>query len=283
MKYKWIIPSLIVFCCACSDSPKFTVYKLPSGNEVKVTAIRKIFFSKDSPGLSFEYQTDCRIGDTEQLRKEAEMIWPAFRTNVEKAGLEHAVITAITPPTKKLLVLSTNKCFSFVVTKNLNGTWTFDSWQRDYVSEANRIAERYIAATQSGDSDLLEFFQIPEDFTAEELYHEKQGLTKILGIIAQRFGTVNSFKLNTSPSQISSFLLQSGTLDYWRQYPFFISLIYDVRYSLKDKGYLIFRYSIISDKLVINSIRYGLPAENPETKMFIGDLQKAVMSEFQHK
>jgi hypothetical protein len=26
-----------------------------------------------------------------------------------------------------------------------------------------------------------------------------------------------------------------------------------------------------------------LPAENPETKMFIGDLQKAVMSEFQHK
>lgn len=282
MTSKWIIFSLLLFVNACSDSQEFTAFKLPSGKEIKVTAIRKIFLPQDTSALVFEYQTDSNIGNVEQLRKEAEMIWPVFRPDVEKSGLKNAVITAITPPVEKLLILSTSKSSSFNVTRNLNGTWNFDSWQRGYLSAANRIAERYIAATQSEDLDPLEILHMPEDFTAEELYHERQGLTKILDIISNRFGAVNSFSLNTSPSQISGFILQSGTPDYWRRYPYFISLIYDVRYTLKGKGCLIFTFSIINDKLVINSIRYGLPAENPETELFIKNLEKAVMNEFQH-
>lgn len=279
MKFKWLYVYVAVFLFACSNSPEHTIFKLPSGIDIKAKAIRKMFFLKDDPALVFEYQTDCDIDNIDQLRKEAEMIWPFFRSKVEKEGFNNAIITAVTPPEREFIVFSTSTSYSFVVSKNSNGTWDFDSWQRNYESEASQIAEKYIETTQSEGYDALEIFHIPENYTAEEIFHEKEGLTAILKVISHRFGAINSFARNNSSSQISGFLLQSGSLDYWSKHPYFITIAYDVHYALQGKGLVIFRFSIIKNKLVVYSVWYGLPTKNPETELFIKNLENNIMEE----
>jgi len=51
------------------------VHRLPSGREVKVLGVTKMFFSKGDPALMLKYRTDLRLDDQEQLLKEVEEVW----------------------------------------------------------------------------------------------------------------------------------------------------------------------------------------------------------------
>jgi hypothetical protein len=109
--------------CGSADTG-YTVHRLPSGREVKVLGVSKMFFSKGDPALMLKYRTDLRLEDQEQLRKEVEEVWQAFRVDVEQAGLKAAIISVHEPP-KRVLIVSTNKSFNFVIQKSAAGNWEF--------------------------------------------------------------------------------------------------------------------------------------------------------------
>src|SRR5436853_4248523 len=78
------------------DDRTFHVVTLPSGKVLKLIVIRTIVYAPEvsPPVLMLKYQTDLPLDDVGHLREEARQIWPAFRANVEKAGLTRAQITA---------------------------------------------------------------------------------------------------------------------------------------------------------------------------------------------
>ena len=109
--------------CGSADTG-YTVHRLPSGREVKVLSVSKMFFSKGDPALMLKYRTDLRLEDQEQLRKEVEEVWQAFRVDVEQAGLKAAIISVHEPP-KRVLIVSTNKSYNFVIQQSAEGKWEF--------------------------------------------------------------------------------------------------------------------------------------------------------------
>lgn len=109
--------------CGSMDS-NYTVHRLPSGREVKVLGVTKMFFAKGDPALMLKYRTDLRIEDQARLRKEVEEVWQAFRVDVERAGVKAAIISAH-EPSRRLLILSTNKSYNFLIQKSEAGVWEF--------------------------------------------------------------------------------------------------------------------------------------------------------------
>ena len=119
---------LIIFTIvSCSPSPQYTIQKLPSGKEIKIISMGKMFFSKDKPALMVKYQTDIDIKNVDLLRKEVEEIWPMFRINVEKSQYSNAIITVASQPIKKFIFFSTNSNYNFMALKKENGTWDLNS------------------------------------------------------------------------------------------------------------------------------------------------------------
>lgn len=94
---------------------------LPSGKKVKVIAVGQINFSNDSPALMLKYQTDLKISDAAELRKEVEEIWGMFKADVERAKLTNAIVSANEVPHG--LVVKTANAFNFVYKKSTDGRW----------------------------------------------------------------------------------------------------------------------------------------------------------------
>jgi hypothetical protein len=107
-----------------STEPGYTVHKLQSGREVKVLGITKMFFAKGHPALVLKYRTDLKLEDHEQLRKEVEEVWQAFRVDVEREGLKAAVISVQETP-KRVLIITKSRGYNFVVKKSDAGAWEF--------------------------------------------------------------------------------------------------------------------------------------------------------------
>ena len=116
--------ALLMLSGCGSMEPGYTVHKLPSGREVKVLGITKIFVKKGDSALMLQYRTDLRLDDHEQLRKEVEELWQAFPVDVERAGLKAAVISVQETP-KRMLIVTMSKGYNFVVTKSEAGAGEF--------------------------------------------------------------------------------------------------------------------------------------------------------------
>src|SRR5262245_37541311 len=107
-----------------STEPGYTVHKLPSGREVKVLGMTKMFFAKGDSALVLKYRTALKLDDHEQLRKEVEEVWQAFRGDVEREGLKAAVISVQETP-KRVLIMTKSRGYNFVVKKSDAGAWEF--------------------------------------------------------------------------------------------------------------------------------------------------------------
>jgi hypothetical protein len=118
------LTAALLMLSGCGSEPGYTVHKLPSGREVKVLGITKMFVTKGDPALVLKYRTDLRLEDHDQLRKEVEEVWQAFRVDVERAGLKAAVISVQATP-KRMLIVTTSKGYNFVVKKSDAGAWEF--------------------------------------------------------------------------------------------------------------------------------------------------------------
>jgi hypothetical protein len=275
MGYKFLVVPIILLISSCSPSPQYKVQKLPSGKEIKILSMGKMHFAKDLPALTLKYQTDISIENVDLLRQEVEEIWPVFRVNAERSGLSKAIVMATSPPIRKALILSTTRSYNFIATKRENGTWDLNSWKRNYDKEGIHIAERYLGTNKRGNTaSMAKAFHCPDYFTSEQLNSELDGISRVLDIITDKLGTVESYKLNNSQIIYFFFALRSASQEYWNKHPYFNRLIYDVEYSDKGSGYLVFSFSTIKDEVVLSTILYGLPVDNPETEMVFKELNE---------
>lgn len=101
--------------------PEAKAFKLPSGREIKVTAVNRVEFPQSGPALVMNYQTDIAISDKIALRKEVDEIWQVFQKDVEAAKVEAGVIRATRLEGTGLV--QNGKGYGFVFVKNADGKW----------------------------------------------------------------------------------------------------------------------------------------------------------------
>jgi len=111
---------LLVSSTAYTQTPPYTQQKLPSGRTIKVGGITKMYFTKGDPVVMLRYYTDLSISDADALRQEVDDIWQSFKIDVEKAGLNSAIISA-----NEMLkgIISKTKGYNFVFIKQEDGLW----------------------------------------------------------------------------------------------------------------------------------------------------------------
>ena len=118
--FKLLILVLVFLACSPPEQPHKLV-KLPSGRQVKVLSVGKMYFSKGEPALMLKYQTDLPIGNAAALDAEADDIWQSFKEDVERAHLSNAIISATSHATRGFI--SESRSYNFVYQKSAGGTW----------------------------------------------------------------------------------------------------------------------------------------------------------------
>lgn len=115
--------SLISLAGSISTAQQFHVVKLPSGKEVKVIAVGPIQFAdpKSPPALMMKYQTDLKISDKVNLRKEVDEIWSYFKNDAEQNHFTGAIISANEAPSG--LLFKTSEGYNYVFEKRADGKW----------------------------------------------------------------------------------------------------------------------------------------------------------------
>ena len=123
MKTKLSMPLLLLLTCvACgSKGLNYKSYKLPSGKEIKITAVGKMDFPNSDPALVMNYLTDISIDDKVALRKEVDEIWSVFQKDVENAKLTAGVIRATHVEGSGFV--KSGKGYGFVFVKRDDGKW----------------------------------------------------------------------------------------------------------------------------------------------------------------
>jgi hypothetical protein len=93
---------------------------LPSGRKIKVIAEGQVLSTVNGSiiGLMLKYQTDLKISDSANLRKEIDEIWPVFRPDVEGLKLKSGIISAQEASENGMA-----KGYNFVFQKQDDGSW----------------------------------------------------------------------------------------------------------------------------------------------------------------
>jgi hypothetical protein len=101
------------------DAP--SVLKLASGKEVKVLSItRTTLHGSDEPALSLQYVTEISLSHSDDLWREIEEVWTAFRPLVEREKVRAAVVVA-NEPASGLLSMSHGAGYAFK--QRADGSW----------------------------------------------------------------------------------------------------------------------------------------------------------------
>jgi hypothetical protein len=108
---------------SCTVTSTGQLHKLKNGKTIKIISIGPMFFSKDTPALVMNYQTDIDINKKDILREEAEEIWDEYRFYFENSKLTWGVINAHSKP--RGFIISSDISQGFVIEKNSDGSWEF--------------------------------------------------------------------------------------------------------------------------------------------------------------
>ncbi len=112
----------IALMIGCNIGPGYSAQELPSGKQLKIISVGKMFSSNSDPALILKYQTDLPIADKAALEKEVDEIWPSFQIDVEKAGLTTGVISANEKQVG--FIITTSRSQNFVYKKSITGQWS---------------------------------------------------------------------------------------------------------------------------------------------------------------
>ncbi len=112
---------LIICFCSCTSGPQYRVRTLQSGRVVKVMSVMRMNFSQGPPALMLKYQTDLKVSDKDELRKEIDDIWSEFRVEAEKGQFQSAIISANEKPSG--FIFTTSSGYNFVFQKRSDGEW----------------------------------------------------------------------------------------------------------------------------------------------------------------
>jgi hypothetical protein len=105
--------------------PNVTVKTLPSGREIKLLSMGRVYFANDSPALMLNYRTDIAIDDLPKLEQEVADIWSVFQVDADKSQLTSAFISAHeTPKPIGLSFVTTDRSYNFGYRKSADGRWS---------------------------------------------------------------------------------------------------------------------------------------------------------------
>lgn len=96
---------------------------LPSGKEIVIEAVGKIYYRKSEPGIMLKYSTNLDLENAELLQNEVNEIWSLFRKEADESGLNSVVISANSPPVGKFFI-GVRQTRNFVFLKSEDGFWS---------------------------------------------------------------------------------------------------------------------------------------------------------------
>jgi hypothetical protein len=111
---------LVVLFDGCEGQTHGFLLQLSSGKEIRVLQISTVHFSADTPAWTIRYETAMSLDDR-KLRDEAQEVWDRYRDDVERAGLQTAIIIATEPAAKTLLTKVKQK--NFVMRRQPDENW----------------------------------------------------------------------------------------------------------------------------------------------------------------
>jgi hypothetical protein len=96
--------------------------KLPSGRQIRILGVGKMYFSNDATALMLKYQTAIPLDDARALEDEVNEIWERFRFDVEKAQLTVGIVSA--QERSRGFIITFNRVRNFAFRKcPANGQW----------------------------------------------------------------------------------------------------------------------------------------------------------------
>jgi hypothetical protein len=118
---RWIVCLLVALGLPARHRVQDPVLRLPSGHEIRVVSIGVMYFSKDKPAWMLKYETKTSFDDVPALRQEATEIWEHYKSTVERAGRDAAILSANEPVPDTFI--SKTRGYNFVVQKQPDGSW----------------------------------------------------------------------------------------------------------------------------------------------------------------
>src|SRR5215472_1412058 len=117
----WVL-SLLVFFFSCAASAQVSTLKLGSGKQVKVIKAGPVFGAGGKRlGVTLQYETELKVTDKAALRKEADEVFAAVRSDAEKRNETNVIISAVERSTGG--IVSKSQGYNFIFEKAKNGKW----------------------------------------------------------------------------------------------------------------------------------------------------------------
>jgi hypothetical protein len=114
--------AVVVFAGCSSNNQRGRTFTLPSGKVIRVLGMGRMnYMSGAPPSLMFQYQTDLKISDKAELRKETSEIWRMLQVDADRGSFTGAIISAQEVP--QGFVFKHSSGYNFVYEKRADGTW----------------------------------------------------------------------------------------------------------------------------------------------------------------
>jgi hypothetical protein len=112
--------ALLIACS--SNNHQGNPFTLPSGRVIRITGMGPLHYTNgNAPSLMFQYQTELKISEKEELLKEVDDIWSVLRVDADKGNFTSAIVSAREIP--QGFIFKNAKGFNFVYEKNPDGSW----------------------------------------------------------------------------------------------------------------------------------------------------------------
>ncbi len=134
-----------------------------------------------------------------------------------------------------------------------------------YAIDVDSLVQKYVQALNAKDyQEAALVLHYPETFVAEKLEKERNDVASALSIFADELGEVVGYR-RPAIGQYLHLGVQAGSGKHWAKHPPTTQVVYEVDYSRAGNGFIIFQFSQVHGKLVVYSVLYGLPENDPNT------------------
>jgi hypothetical protein len=115
---------------ACQERPSYALKKLPSGREVKILSVGRIYSTQEEAWIiRLRYETELPLDNPAGLQVEIDDIWKYFRVDADQSGFKFAAVTAVEP--SRVPGVEVHRQFGFLFVKDEKGTWRARTTNRE--------------------------------------------------------------------------------------------------------------------------------------------------------
>jgi hypothetical protein len=145
-------------------------------------------------------------------------------------------------------------------------------------TDLSSIADHYIKLMNQGNYKEASFlFHYPEDYTQEELVSDRTTVQKMLKIVMDTFGSIDSVYIVPPSLMVYQFSIGGGSIPYWQKHPKGFHVTHCVEFSKQGYGRFDVQFCNINSKWEIRDVSYGLPTSRSDAKPIISKLLERFM------